>query len=32
MRLVREGSTGEEARDGLAVVRVLEWLQDSLTS
>jgi predicted dehydrogenase len=32
MRLVREGSTGQEARDGLAVVRVLERLQDSLVS
>ena len=32
MRLVREGSAGQEARDGLAVVRVLERLQDSLES
>jgi predicted dehydrogenase len=30
LRLVREGGTGVEARDGLAVVRVLERLQDAL--
>jgi predicted dehydrogenase len=30
LRLVREGGTGIEARDGLAVVRVLEQLQGSL--
>ncbi|HEY4348007.1 MAG TPA: Gfo/Idh/MocA family oxidoreductase [Gaiellaceae bacterium] len=30
MRLVREGGTGVEGRDGLAVVRVLEQLQNSL--
>ena len=30
LRLVREGWTGQEARDGLAVVRVLERLQHSL--
>jgi predicted dehydrogenase len=30
LRLVREGSTGVEARDGLAVVRVLEQLQNAL--
>jgi predicted dehydrogenase len=30
LRLVREGSDGVEARDGLAVVRVLERLQDAL--
>ena len=30
LRLVREGGDGVEARDGLAVVRVLERLQDSL--
>ena len=30
LRLVREGSSGVEARDGLAVVRVLERLQESL--
>ena len=30
LRLVREGGTGVEARDGLAVVRVLERLQKSL--
>ena len=32
LRLVREGGDGSEARDGLAVVRVLERLQQSLTS
>jgi hypothetical protein len=32
MRLVREGGDGAEARDGLAVVRVLEQLQASLES
>jgi predicted dehydrogenase len=32
LRLVREGGTGVEARDGLAVVRVLERLQESLGS
>jgi predicted dehydrogenase len=32
LRLVREGGTGVEARDGLAVVRVLEQLQTSLES
>jgi predicted dehydrogenase len=32
LRLVREGGSGVEARDGLAVVRVLEMLQDSLES
>ena len=32
LRLVREGGTGVEARDGLAVVRALERLQDSLGS
>jgi predicted dehydrogenase len=32
LRLVREGGTGVEARDGLAVVRVLELLQKSLES
>jgi len=32
IRLVREGGDGTEARDGLAVVRVLERLQDSLVS
>jgi predicted dehydrogenase len=32
LRLVREGGDGVEARDGLAVVRVLERLQDSLAS
>ena len=32
LRLVREGGTGEEARAGLAVVRVLERLQLSLES
>jgi predicted dehydrogenase len=32
LRLVREGGTGVEARDGLAVVRVLERLQQSLTA
>ena len=31
-RLVREGGDGTEARDGLAVVRVLERLQESLTA
>jgi len=31
-RLVREGGDGVEARDGLAVVRVLERLQESLVS
>ncbi len=30
LRLVREGSTGIEARDGLAVVRALERLSDTL--
>jgi predicted dehydrogenase len=30
LRLVREGSSGVEARDGLAVVRVLERLQQAL--
>ncbi len=30
LRLVREGGTGVEARDGVAVVRVLEQLQTSL--
>jgi predicted dehydrogenase len=30
LRLVRGGSTGAEARDGLAVVRVLEQLQNAL--
>ena len=30
LRLVREGGTGVEARDGLAVVRALERLQESL--
>jgi len=30
LRLVREGGTGVEARDGLKVVRVLEQLQQSL--
>jgi predicted dehydrogenase len=30
LRLVREGSDGTEARDGLAVVRVLEQLQNAL--
>ena len=30
LRLVRDGGTGIEARDGLAVVRVLEQLQTSL--
>jgi predicted dehydrogenase len=30
LRLVREGGSGAEARDGLAVVRALEQLQDSL--
>jgi len=30
IRLVREGSTGVEARDGLAVVRALEQLSDTL--
>jgi predicted dehydrogenase len=30
LRLVREGGSGVEARDGLAVVRVLERLQKSL--
>ncbi len=30
LRLVREGNSGVEARDGLAVVRVLERLQESL--
>jgi predicted dehydrogenase len=30
LRLVREGGTGVEARDGLAVVRALEQLQGSL--
>jgi predicted dehydrogenase len=30
-RLVREGGSGAEARDGLAVVRVLERLQESLS-
>jgi predicted dehydrogenase len=32
LRLVREGSDGVEARDGLAVVRVLERLQDALVA
>jgi hypothetical protein len=32
MGLVRNGWTGQEARDGLAVVRVLERLQESLES
>jgi predicted dehydrogenase len=32
LRLVRDGSDGTEARDGLAVVRVLEQLQQSLES
>jgi predicted dehydrogenase len=32
LRLVRDGGTGVEARDGLAVVRVLELLQKSLES
>jgi predicted dehydrogenase len=32
LRLVREGGTGVEARDGLAVVRVLERLQLALTA
>jgi predicted dehydrogenase len=32
LRLVREGGDGREARDGLAVVRVLERLQHSLDS
>ncbi len=32
LRLVREGGDGIEARDGLAVVRVLERLQSSLES
>jgi predicted dehydrogenase len=32
MRLVRDGGNGQEARDGLAVVRVLEQLQGSLGS
>ena len=32
LRLVREGGSGAEARDGLAVVRVLEQLQTSLAS
>jgi predicted dehydrogenase len=32
LRLVREGWTGQEARNGLAVVRVLERLQDSLAA
>jgi predicted dehydrogenase len=31
LRLVREGGSGVEARDGLAVVRVLERLQHALT-
>ena len=31
MRLVREGHTGVEARDGLLVVRALERLQESLS-
>ncbi len=31
LRLVRGEATGSEARDGLAVVRVLERLQDALT-
>jgi predicted dehydrogenase len=31
LRLVREGGSGVEARDGLAVVRVLERLQESLS-
>ena len=31
LRLVREGGSGVEARDGLAVVRVLERLQDALS-
>jgi len=31
LRLVRGGASGSEARDGLAVVRVLERLQDALT-
>jgi predicted dehydrogenase len=32
LRLVRDGGNGTEARDGLAVVRVLEQLQQSLES
>ena len=32
LRLVREGGSGVEARDGLAVVRVLERLQDALAT
>jgi predicted dehydrogenase len=32
LRLVREGGTGAEARDGLVVVRALERLQDSLAA
>jgi predicted dehydrogenase len=32
LRLVRQGGDGAEARDGLAVVRVLEQLQQSLDS
>ena len=32
IRLVREGGSGAEARDGLAVVRVLERLQHSLSA
>jgi predicted dehydrogenase len=32
LRLVRDGGDGSEARDGLAVVRVLEQLQQSLDS
>jgi predicted dehydrogenase len=32
LRLVREGGDGSEARDGLAVVRVLERLQQSLVA
>jgi predicted dehydrogenase len=31
LRLVREGGDGAEARDGLAVVRALERLQEALT-